>query len=138
MVPAIAQTTRDAIKATVADALANDEGTPEIARRLLGLYRHWASPDDSAITVPRAYLIARTEVGRAASFGTWEGARQASEELGITIERTWITSRDDRVRDEHQALDGETVGLDEAFSNGRHYPDEPNCRCDVQQHVRRT
>jgi hypothetical protein len=35
------------------------------------------------------------------------------------------------VRDEHAAMEGETVSLDAAFSNGLLFPGEPNCRCVV-------
>lgn len=43
----------------------------------------------------------------------------------------WISQRDDRVRDEHAQLDGEIVLLDNQFSNGLDYPQEPNCRCAI-------
>jgi len=50
--------------------------------------------------------------------------------------KQWITARDDRVRDEHAAMDGETVPLDGMFSNGMEGPGEPNCRCGIVTPVR--
>ncbi len=73
----------------------------------------------------KAMRVARTEVCKASSFGSLEAARQS----GVAQTKTWLTSRDDRVRDEHAAMDGETVGLDEVFSNGLEFPSEPMCRC---------
>ena len=45
--------------------------------------------------------------------------------------KEWITSRDDRVRDEHMEMEGETVGLEERYSNGDDFVGESsiNCRC---------
>ena len=69
--------------------------------------------------------VARTEVTKAANFGTHEAAKQS----GVVKTKLWLSSRDDRVRDEHEAIDGETVKLDGTFSNGLEYPSEPMCRC---------
>jgi len=38
---------------------------------------------------------------------------------------------DDRVRDEHAAMNGEIVDIDKPFSNGEMYPGDVNCRCTV-------
>ena len=83
----------------------------------------------------RARLIARTESTGALNGGTAEyGA-----ELNAT--KTWLTARDSEVRASHAALDGETVGANESFSNGLSYPGDPeafteaeevcNCRCTI-------
>jgi hypothetical protein len=54
------------------------------------------------------------------------------------VEKEWVTQGDDRVRDEHAAMEGERVPRDDNFSNGLDYPSEPNCRCGVLLHpVRR-
>lgn len=44
---------------------------------------------------------------------------------------TWIDSGDSRVRDEHAAQNGETVPINEPYSNGQMVPGEGdyNCRC---------
>jgi SPP1 gp7 family putative phage head morphogenesis protein len=43
--------------------------------------------------------------------------------------KTWQATRDARTRPEHAAMHGETVTVDETFSNGEDAPGEPNCRC---------
>lgn len=47
------------------------------------------------------------------------------------MRRTWTTVGDGKVRDEHVAMNGETVGFNERFSNGDLIPGEStfNCRC---------
>jgi uncharacterized protein with gpF-like domain len=56
--------------------------------------------------------------------------------------KEWLTQQDDRVRDSHAEIDGETVGLDDVFSNGLECPgdengdpeDVINCRCSLLYH----
>ena len=47
------------------------------------------------------------------------------------VTRTWITVGDSRVRPEHAEMNGETVGMNERYSNGEEIPGELtyNCRC---------
>lgn len=99
--------------------------TAQIARNLRKFYT-----DQSPF---KAMRVARTEVCKASSFGNLEAARQSK----IVETKTWLTSRDDRVRDEHEAMDGETVGLNDVFSNGLEYPSEPMCRCVLTFQTRR-
>ncbi len=44
---------------------------------------------------------------------------------------TWVDSGDGRVRDEHAAMNGETVPINEPYSNGQMVPGDSdfNCRC---------
>jgi uncharacterized protein with gpF-like domain len=50
-----------------------------------------------------------------------------------------MATLDSRTRDSHRLMDGETVGVNEEFSNGLMYPGDPsgdpsevyNCRCTV-------
>lgn len=48
-----------------------------------------------------------------------------------TMTKTWVTVGDDRVRDSHLAMQGETVPYNSPYSNGQQVPgeDEYNCRC---------
>lgn len=79
-------------------------------------------------------MIARTEVISASN----EGAMASYKQSGVVEASEWVTSRDNRVRDEHQ-IDGETVELGAVFSNGLEYPGDPhgepgnviNCRCTI-------
>ena len=87
-----------------------------------------------------AYRIARTEVVGASNYGSYVGAKST----GIPMGRFWITSRDSRVRDEHEKMDGKMVGMDDSFTMpngdvltfpGDYKADAPgnsiNCRCTV-------
>lgn len=57
-----------------------------------------------------------------------------------SIKKRWVTMHDNRVRDSHRAIDGETVDVDKPFSNGLMYPgdgsgnpsDYINCRCRIE------
>jgi SPP1 gp7 family putative phage head morphogenesis protein len=80
----------------------------------------------------QAKLIARQEVGSGLNGGRF---LQMEEEGADRHE--WLSSRDDRVRESHERLDGETVTIGEQFSNGCRYPQDPDgdtaevigCRC---------
>jgi HK97 family phage portal protein len=126
MVKNITDATRNKIKTAIVKALENEQGSGAVVKAIKDLYTVWG---EQTIGTPRAYFIARTEVGRAANYGSIEGAKQSEETLKITTIKTWISSRDNRVRDEHVTLDGESVKLEDDFSNGLEYPNEPNCRC---------
>lgn len=49
----------------------------------------------------------------------------------VDMFKAWTTVGDDRVREEHVDMEGETVPLDQPFSNGLYEPNEWNCRCVV-------
>lgn len=88
---------------------------------------------DQAITT-KSVLQAGVAVLAIASFGTHEGARAGGMKL-----KTWVTNSADP-RSEHQLLNGETVEVDEPFSNGMMWPGDPiggaknnsNCQCTVE------
>jgi HK97 family phage portal protein len=81
----------------------------------------------------RAPEIAASKVTTASTFGSFEGAKQANLKT-----KTWQTNSANP-REAHAALDGETVALDERFSNGQLWPGDPaggaennaNCKCSV-------
>ncbi|EYB67406.1 hypothetical protein DEIPH_ctg041orf0001 [Deinococcus phoenicis] len=72
-----------------------------------------------------------TEVAAAFSAAHQQSAEQLAAEFEVEMVKTWHTRIDGRERDEHRAMDGETVPIDEPFSNGLMQPGEPNCRCVV-------
>lgn len=78
----------------------------------------------------KAMRVARTEVNHAAGYGQREAAKQS----GVVKTKSWISSRDDRVRDEHILMDSKQnhdVPFDEPYSDGSTYPGEQDimCRC---------
>lgn len=86
--------------------------------------------DRYGVSQSRARLIARDQIGKL--YGELNMARQT--DLGI--ERfTWRTSEDERVRPEHQILDGQKFAWDKPPAEG--IPGEPvNCRCTAEPDLR--
>lgn len=88
-------------------------------------------------------------LGRALAIGVagWAVTREApqqAEQQGIrkTVEKIWVTG--DNPRPEHQMMNGETVPIDEPFSNGCYWPGDENgdpdttCGCNCSTQVRIT
>lgn len=75
------------------------------------------------VTESRAALIARDQVGKL--FGDINKQRQTN--LGVT-RYVWRTVRDNRVREEHEALDGDSISWDSPPADG-HPGEAVNCRC---------
>jgi SPP1 gp7 family putative phage head morphogenesis protein len=79
--------------------------------------------DRYGVAESRAQLIARDQIGKL--FGDLNQARQ--QDLGVES-YVWRTMNDERVRDEHVELEGETFSWDEEPPDG-HPGDAINCRC---------
>jgi SPP1 gp7 family putative phage head morphogenesis protein len=75
------------------------------------------------VTESRAELIARDQIGKLNS----DFNRVRQTDLGIE-EYTWSTSGDERVRDEHADLDGQTFRWDDPPPDG-HPGEAIQCRC---------
>lgn len=80
----------------------------------------------------RAKLIARTEISQLNAQIT----RERQREIGIPG-YDWMDSGDERVRDSHEELDGESFDWDNppASTGGNHPGEEPNCRCTARGRV---
>lgn len=85
----------------------------------------------------KAETIARTETLTAVSIGQGAATENAKEVIP-GLKKVWLTAGDDRVRDSHEALDGDIVDVDAKFDNGLRYPRDVesgqaseiiNCRC---------
>lgn len=91
-------------------------------------------------SIGRSVNIAETETNNSANYDDLQDAIES----GLT-QKTWVTMRDNKVRDTHVALDGATIGIDELFQVGDaemrfpcdeevafDYPEEiVNCRCTI-------
>ncbi len=120
----INDTTKERIANVLAAAVALNYSLDEIEEDLNPIF-------DDAID-NRAKRIATTEVVAAAG-----AAIKLAAKKGQT--KTWVTMGDDRVRDTHQEVEGETRGIDEPFSigGGMQFPGDPKgpgeetvgCRC---------
>ena len=122
LIRSVSETTRDAVRRALRDGLAAGESIPDMARRIA---------DAAAFSQERATLVARTESTAMTNLTQREQLEAYARRSGRKITKTWMTARDARVRDEHRALEGETRGIDEAFSNGEMQPGAPRCRCSL-------
>lgn len=85
---------------------------------------------DSAIRTARTAVTGAQNAGRMDSYA-------AAEKMGIKVKKEWLATLDSRTRHSHAMLDGEQVAQDKKFSNGCHFPGDPqgppweiyNCRC---------
>ena len=110
-------TTLEKLSRTLAEGIESGEGIAELSARVNAVYEEFPTY--------RSDRIARTESTAVNNEGFNEAYKQSDVVNGVE----WITAGDDRVREEHVALDGEVVKVGENFSNGLPYPQEPNCRC---------
>ena len=126
----IEQTTRDDIASVIARGVSKGEAQTTIKKRILSVMD---------TTDARAKLIARQETATALATGQFDMMKSA----GATT-KTWHHRHQKNPRDgshgqpDHVSLEGETVGINETFSNGLRYPRDPedgrpeeviNCRC---------
>lgn len=115
----------------------------DIAGRMVGRYA-------DRLLLLRGETIARTEVLASLHQAQDEAFRQAVDTGVITqeqVRRAWHTAGDQRVRDSHRGMHGNSVGLNEPFispSGARlMYPCDPagpasetiNCRCWVENRI---
>lgn len=85
---------------------------------------------------------ARTSVTSAQNSGRMESYSRA-EDMGIELEKEWMSTLDSRTRDSHRDLDGEKQKNKDEFSNGLMYPGDPsgdpaevyNCRCTMTAYL---
>lgn len=118
--------TRDQVSTALADPGVDEDGEPvPVTDAVAGVF-------DTA-KEQRAGAAATTAVTFASGFGVLESGRQTG-----AASKTWVVTSSNP-RPSHAAIDGETVGLDEDFSNGLPWPgaagsdaDEvAGCRCAV-------
>jgi SPP1 gp7 family putative phage head morphogenesis protein len=122
-------TTQDALRRELVDGFRKGENYREIAARVKATM---------GTNTTRAEKIARTEVMRSSNFSSFEAYKQS----GVIESKQWVsTVSDARTRDEHAALNGVSVGIDEDFEidgSTTAYPGDfgdpaldINCRCTV-------
>lgn len=108
-------------------ATLNGESQQKIIRRIKGV---------TGQSTRQAKRVAQTERVRVQSQGRNMAIDEASE-MGIEMQKMWVSRMDARVRDDHAAVTGEIVDSGEKFSNGLLFPGDPNgeaeqvisCRC---------
>ena len=118
---AITEGTRNMLRDTIADGLANGLDEPAIADAIRESY---------AFSDERAATIANYEVAQANSQGSMFGAREAAGE-GIGIKKSWLLSNDENVCGicERNEADG-AIGLEDTFFSGDDAaPAHVRCQC---------
>ena len=105
MVLGVNRTTQRRIADAVAEGNDAGESIDKIEKRIKAVFAERRAK--------HARTIARTEIGKASSFGHVEGFRQS----GVVTGKRWNTSLDSRVRDSHH-INGQVVGLEEPFRLG--------------------
>lgn len=124
---AVAESRASAINAATRDRLKVALDDPETSMTPAGVFEEAENT--------RSVVAAITLVTTLSAFAAVEAAKQNS--TGAT--KTWITSSGNP-RPEHAAMDGETVPIDDVFSNGANWPGDPvlgaegnsNCLCGVE------
>jgi HK97 family phage portal protein len=124
----IAKDVNDSLESAVGDALVSEDPS--------------AAVDDLFATYQESKVpqMATTMATAALAWGKTEAGRQASGS-GADVTKTWITGA--KSRPTHAAMNGETVGINEPFSNGMNWPGDPSggadevagCNCDVQINI---
>lgn len=109
----IQDTTRQAIRDTLAEGVAAGEGVELLSSRVMDVF-------DLADKV-RARRIARTEVVGSSNLTNLAAFQQS----GVVASKEWLSVRDGNTRTEHAELDGQTVGVMEAFSVDGHRAQHP-------------
>jgi uncharacterized protein with gpF-like domain len=119
----INSTTADSLKRVISTALDEGWSYQSTAREIQKLY-------DGPISRARAQRIAVFETGQAYEKGNELFARSLEDD-GVTMEESWQTSKDSKVRPEHTANEAEGwVPLGHVFNSGdSEPPTDPGCRC---------
>ena len=124
------------INAEVMQGIIQGESIPKIAKRLQNVTEMEKS---SAIRNARTTVTSAENKGRIDSY-------HDAQEQGIILKKRWMATHDPRTREEHLALDGVTIDVDEPFVNDFGeimYPGDPNadpsnvynCRCTLVTEV---
>lgn len=128
----VTDTTYASVQQALADGAAAGESIDDIAGRVRDVF--------ADASTNRAKTIARTEVVSASNGSAVESARQLPAD--VVRGKEWISTSDERTRDEHADADGQVVPVDGAFDVGGEslaYPGDPagdpaltiSCRCAV-------
>ena len=119
------------VRSAMTQGILKGEPVDDIAKRLRSVTK---------MNREQSVRTARTLATQAENTGRLDRWEEAQEEYKIEMQKTWLAVLDDRTRDAHAELDGESVPLDEPFVNSIGEimkPADPNadpeniynCRC---------
>lgn len=118
------------INSVITQGILQGKSIPDIAKDLQKV---------ADMNYKQAVRTARTMVTGAENSGRQDSYERALD-MGIDLEKMWISTHDDRTRDSHVLLDREVVAVNERFSNGLIGPGDKstgdpseymNCRCSM-------
>lgn len=92
---------------SITQSIIQGESIPEAAKRL--------AQTTGETNMKAMRMHTRTALTGAQNAGRIE-AMHEQQEMGIEVKKKWIATLDDRTRDTHGELDGQTVGVDEPFT----------------------
>jgi hypothetical protein len=116
LVSVMGETTGSDVARVVQQALEDRVPLTELRKRLEEL---------PAFDRKRAQLVARTETTRATNGAQVRTAQEFERETGRSVQKSWVSSRDARVREEHAEFDdGEFYPIDHMWA-GMNAPGEP-------------
>ena len=104
------------ITSAVTQGLLQGDTMEDIAKRMR---RVCEMSESSAMRAARTCVTSAENSGRVRSY-------QRAQGMGIKVRKQWLATLDERTRSSHRALDGESVDVDDTFSNGLRYPGDPS------------
>jgi SPP1 gp7 family putative phage head morphogenesis protein len=125
------------INSSVLQGVLQGESIDKMAKRLLPIV---GNNEKAAIRTARTMVTGAENRGRQDRYDEYE-------EAGVVMNKVWIATPDNRVRDWHLSLDGQEVPTDGYFVDGLgqelEYPGDPyappntvyNCRCSMRSHI---
>lgn len=124
---------KNKLNSAVLQGILQGESIPKIAKRIQPIID---TNEASAIKHARTFVTGAECQGRLDSY-------YDLDDMGVVQEKEWVATPDDRTRESHLAIDGETVDLYDSFSNGCMYPGDTNgdpsevwcCRCSIRNRV---
>jgi uncharacterized protein with gpF-like domain len=130
--------TYNMVFAEIVDGVNGGESVPQVANRVDRVLTYTGSEN----WPNRARVIAQTETTRAYGAGTLAAGLEQSRVTGRMLRKRWDSTRDNRVRASHRAVNGTTVDLGMPFYVDGYllqFPGDPmgppetviNCRCDL-------
>ena len=125
----IQDTTKSELQTIITDALDTGKSYGQLEKEIKTRFSEYSEKLPGK-DITRAHLIAITETGKAYEEGNAEFARGLAD-AGITMVKTWETSKDDRVSDGCQENEDEgPIPINQYHTSGHMQPPRfPSCRC---------
>lgn len=132
-VAGINATTREDLRRTIADGVANRKSYGAIARDIKGKFSGFGARSPLKHIASRAELVAVTEIGDAYEIGNRDVVDHLAS-AGLVMEKQWLDVHDGRVDPVCKGNAGQGwIPLDQAFQSGHQQPTaHPGCRCTTQ------